>query len=174
MSSWTITDNIDKIFDSVSNELERAMRLVCEKLSGDAKTIIRDNKAVARGELMRNIGYEVTREAGKILGIVGAGANVPYSIFRHEGTKPHFPPIEAVQKWVVQKGLLKIKNKPASLRAMRKSKNANALEQQTRAIAFLIARKIARKGTQGLPFLRMALNQNIDFIASTFSQIKIA
>lgn len=174
MSEWIITDNSEKLFDAVGNELERAMRLVCEKLVGDAKTIIRDNKAVARGEMMRNIGYEVTREAGKILGIVGAGANVPYSIFRHEGTKPHFPPIEAIQKWVVQKGLLKLKNKPTSLRAMRKSKNANALESQSRSIAFLIARKIARKGTQGLPFLRMALNQNIDFIANTLSQVKLA
>ena len=184
MSSWDFKDNTEELTGKVNGELERAMRLVCEKLVGDAKTILRESGHVARGEVLRNIGYEVTNEAGKILGIVGVNANTKYAIFVHEDTKPHFPPVKAIQEWVLYKGLVKSNRKNTSLKSLRNTiirgrhgkgrDRAMDAYQQSKQIAFLIARKISKKGTKGVAFLRMALNQNIDYIANTLSNIKLA
>lgn len=171
-----IGQNIEAAFEGVRKLLEQKMYFVMEKLRADAVNIIDENKAVAWGQMRANVLYEVTREAGKIMGVVGTAKNVPYSVFRHEGTKPHWPPIEAIQKWVVQKGLVMSPvNKPTSLRGLRssKSKGASAALSTTQSVAFLIARKISKMGTTGLPFLRMALDQNMDWIKNEFDSVKI-
>lgn len=155
----------------VEAALERLLMQVTERIRRDAVLEIRNKKAVASGELMRNINAEVVREAGKIIGVVGVGGNVPYGIYRHEGTKPHFPPIEAIKKWVIIKGLVRDKGRPVSVRGAKKSVN---LDAEAKSIAYLIARKISRKGTQGLPFLRIAFNQNISWIyQKVYSGLKI-
>lgn len=161
----TMTDNFENKFkeyeDGVIKSLESLMMRILLKLHRDADKIIRDNKAIASAEMVKNLREQVYFEAGKIVGVFGVGANVPYGIFRHEDTRPHFPPIAPLMKWVIQKGLLKdSKGKPTTMkRAARQGDEGRA-----RAIAFLIARKIARKGTKGLPFLKMALQMNTDFI----------
>jgi hypothetical protein len=145
----------------VENAIERMIMQVCERIRADAVLQIRNGKAVATGELMRNINTDIVRQAGMIVGVVGVGGNVKYGIFRHQGTKPHFPPIEAIKKWVIIKGLVRDKGRPVSVRGAKKSVS---LDAEAKSIAFLIARKIARKGTQGLPFLRIAFNQNVNWI----------
>jgi RNA-splicing ligase RtcB len=176
MTAEEIGRNFENAVKGVEDILERTMRLVMEKLRTDAVGIIDSHKASATGEMRKNIGYEIHKEAAKIIGVFGTGANVPYSIYRHEGTRPHWPPIDAIQKWVVQKGLIRgAGGKPASLRAIRsgKTKGASTLLSTSQGLAFLIARKISRRGTKGLAFLRMSLNQNICFIASKFGEVKI-
>ena len=175
MKAEEIGKNLNTAMEAVMNMLEQKMYLVMEKLRADAVSIIDENDAVAWGQMRANVLYEVTREAGKIIGVVGTAKNVPYAIFRHEGTRPHWPPIEAIQKWVVQKGLvLSPVNKPASLRGLRAGgKKAQRLVDESQTIAFLIARKISRMGTTGLPFLRMALDQNIGWITKEFDSVRV-
>ena len=63
------------------------------------------------------------------LGVIGTvGSSQPSATFLELGTKPHMPPIEALIPWV--KAVLGVEPKRA------------------RSVAFLVARKIARKGTQ--------------------------
>ena len=164
----------NRLTQMIFNTLEKFIYLVCEKIVQSAKDIIEENKAVATRELKNNIRYNVTRTVGAIFGVVGVGANVPYGIFRHEGTRPHFPPIEPIQKWVIQKGLMKDnQNKPLTMHRLKSPKN-QGLEQKSLSIAFAIARAISKRGTIGLPFLKMALNQNLSWIEQQANQIKLA
>lgn len=57
-----------------------------------------------------------------------------HAVFVHEGTRPHWPPFQAVARWAARHGF------PGP---------------------FLVARAIALKGTKGTPFLWNALNEVI-------------
>lgn len=160
----------------VQIQIERFLRRVLEKLRTDAIGIIDEGKAVAWGEMRRNVRYEVYKEAMKIVGVLGVGANVPYAIFRHEGTKPHWPPLLPIQQWIIKKGLVTTNSKPITPGSLRRGKKSNVDQsiKEIRSLAFLIARKISRKGTTGLAFLKMSLNQNLSWIAGELSRLKIS
>jgi len=160
-------DTFDKGFEAYEGKvrimIEQIMMRILLKIHRDADKIIRDNKAIASAEMVKNLRERVYYEAGKIVGVVGVGANVPYGIFRHEGTKPHFPPIEPLAKWVIQKGLLR--DDKGKTMTPRRAKKVGA-DVRARQIAFLIARKISKRGTTGLRFLKMALDMNAGWIVS--------
>ncbi len=63
----------------------------------------------------------------QIIGIVGTAQ--PYAIPVELGSKPHFPPVESLIDWVRVK--------------------LGVPEKEARSVAFLVARKIARTGTEG-------------------------
>ncbi len=65
------------------------------------------------------------------------GSNLKYAPYIEFGTRPHFPPLSAMQPWARRHGF------PAGIRG-----------------AFLVARKIARFGTPARPYLLPALNQS--------------
>jgi hypothetical protein len=166
--------NLDNLTEKVEDEIEKFLTRVLLKIESDSVRIIDENKANAWGEMRRNVTHTVYREAAKIVGVVGVRSNVPYAIFRHEGTRPHFPPQLAIRQWVIRKGILKMNNKPFSPSKLRRSKKsiADPMMRQISTIAFLIARKISKQGTKGLPFLRMALNQNRSWIESELNKVK--
>lgn len=160
-------DTFDKGFTDfekkVREMIERIVRRILLKIQRDADKIIRDNKAIATAEMLKNLRSQVYQEASKIVGVVGVGANVPYAIYRHEGTKPHFPPVDDIKRWVVKKGIFRdSKGKSTTMKRVKKSGHNE--ESRLNAIAFLIARKISRKGTTGIAFLRMALETNLGYI----------
>lgn len=65
------------------------------------------------------------------------GVNVTYAPHVEFGTRPHWPPLSAMQPWARRHGF------PAG-----------------RTGAFLVARRIARHGTPAQPFLLPALNES--------------
>lgn len=79
-------------------------------------------------------------EMGTLRGSLASGMD--YALFVHDGTRPHFPPIEAITPWANRHGIP----------------------------PFLVARAIARKGTKAVPFLRDALEENIGAIEDNFNQ----
>lgn len=164
--------NLGTAQKAVEDEIEKVVRRFMEKLRTDADSEIRKGRMIYTGETIKNLRYEVTRQAGKITGVMGVGANVKHAIFAHEPTKPHFPPIQPIQDWVIKKGLIKQGGKATILKAIKGTKNADAKMKEARTIAFLIARKISRKGTKGLPFLRMALNLNREYLMAELAKIK--
>lgn len=62
------------------------------------------------------------------------------------GTKPHFPPIEAIRKWIRVKPIL-----PKPLQ--------NGKLPTENQLAFLIARKISKVGTRPQPFFEKSIEQ---------------
>ncbi len=81
----------------------------------------------AHGLLAGSITSEVQIGEDSVIGMVGTPLN--YAVPVELGTRPHFPPIEPLIDWV------KVK--------------LGVSEKEARGVAFLVARKIARSGTQG-------------------------
>ena len=65
--------------------------------------------------------------------------NAPYPIFVHEGTKPHFPPIEAIRGWAERHGIP----------------------------PFALAMSIARKGTKANPWLERTVKKVLPKLTDT-------
>lgn len=83
---------------------------------------------VDTGRLRSSIRYAVFATHDNIYSMVGT--DVAYAAFVHQGTKPHWPPMGAMQPWAKRHGF------PAGS-----------------AGAFLVARSIAQQGTPAVPFL---------------------
>jgi hypothetical protein len=189
MGDITLNDNSEQLINDVEQQLEQFLHRVLLKIKNTAEDILstegngKKYPTNTTHELRKNLREDVYREAGKLIGVVGVGENVPYSIFVHEGTKPHRPPTLAIEQWILDKGFLKTgekKVKRGYLRQLSGRKagfTGQALTSEVnriKGIAFLIARKIAAHGTQAVPYLRLALNQNLDWIVSEFQNLKTA
>ena len=110
----------------------------------------RTEASVDTGRYRASVTPEVRVHGEIVEGMVGS--NVAYAPFTVLGSKPHWPPIAAIQAWVHRKGLGgrdyghgRIKRAPEAIEA---------------GIAFLIARKISRSGTKGDKSLITAIEQN--------------
>ena len=86
-----------------------------------------ENMPRVSGITARSITSDVASTPAGVLGIVGSSQ--PSAIFIELGTKPHMPPSEALQPWV---------------KAVMGIRDPKELER----VAFLVARKIAREGTE--------------------------
>jgi phage gpG-like protein len=100
--------------------------------------VTRDAKRFApvdTGRLRASIIPEI-RVSGptQIQGVVGS--NVEYAPFVELGTKPHWPPVGALEVWARRHGIS----------------------------AFLVARAISRRGTKAVKYLERAFDQNISRI----------
>jgi hypothetical protein len=84
-----------------------------------------------RGGLRRSITSE--RDHGFFPTWARAGTNLFYSIFVHEGTRPHWPPIAAIAPWATAHGIS----------------------------PFQAAKGIAAHGTKGRPFLKDAAEESV-------------
>lgn len=103
----------------VSAELKRAIQSAITILQGSARML-------APKDLSHLAGAIKTEMTSALSGQVYADTN--YALFVHEGTKPHWPPIDAITPWANRHGIP----------------------------PFLVARSIAQKGTKPQPFFQWA------------------
>jgi len=92
----------------------------------------------ASGLLRGSIFHEMRGDAQGVSGVVGSPLN--YALPVELGTKPHFPPLAPLQDWV--------------------EKKLGVDKSESRQVAFLIARKIARKGTKAQHPFERGLSDN--------------
>lgn len=97
-----------------------------------------DRTPAAMGTLRASIHGSVERMADGVLGVVGTAQ--PYAVPVELGTKPHFPPVQALEDWVRQK--------------------LGVQGAEVRRVAYLVARKISKTGTKGHFMFRDALEAN--------------
>lgn len=94
----------------------------------------------ATRELSRSIRAETDRV--KLSGRVGLDyPGKKYAAFVEQGTRPHWPPPEPLERWASQRGIP----------------------------VFLVQRAIARKGTKAQPFMEPAFTKNLNFIKRKFT-----
>lgn len=95
---------------------------------------VRENVPRVSGLTAGSITSDVASLPAGVLGVVGSSQ--PSALFLELGTRPHMPPVEALQPWV--RAVLGISD-----------------PKENRSVAFLVARKIARDGTKAQrPFER--------------------
>lgn len=111
----------------VRRELLAMMTVVTLGLEGEVKDAVPKHTGITANSISSDA---FTSSAG-VLGVVGSAQ--PAALFVELGTKPHMPPVEALVPWV--RNVLGVE------------------ERKAHSVAYLIARKIARKGTEAqLPF----------------------
>ena len=114
------------------------------QISMSIKQKAKENAPVAFGGLKQGISHTVNKS--KLEGIVWSKKN--YGIFVERGTRPHFPPITPIKKWT-----------------------ARVLHNPSPAVAWAVARKIAREGTEAQPFMQPALIANRAYMQQVFGNI---
>lgn len=75
-----------------------------------------------------------------------------YWKYLENGSKPHFPPIDAIERWVTVKRII-----PSTM---------NGRVPTTRQLAFLIARGISKNGTQPTKLLQSTMNDSDGLITA--------
>lgn len=104
-----------------------------------------ENMPRVSGLTARSITSDVASTPAGVLGIVGSSQ--PSALFIELGTAPHMPPIAAMEPWV--KAVLGIRE-----------------PKEVKRVAFLVARKIAREGTEPQRLMeRAALSTRSQVIA---------
>jgi len=106
--------------------------------------------AIDTGLLRNSVAWRVpTMEGRTIQG--GVGTNVAYALPVELGSRPHWPPLAPIELWVRRK--LRIPDRRA------------------KAVAFLVARKIARRGTAPRKIFALGLEDAKPAMAEIFSQL---
>ena len=111
----------------VKGPLRRFLETSAQQVEKRAKEKVVSDRGRLRGSITRNI--EPMRAV--------VGSNLVYAPFVEFGTRPHWPPLKALQPWARRHGF------PPGNRG-----------------AFLVARKIAQKGTDPQPYLLPAFNES--------------
>lgn len=128
---------------------------------------IEDKDGIASGELYNSINWKIEEtEEGLTLYLLHA----EHFDYWDKGTKPHFPPLPAIEDWVENKGLA---NNPKPMRIVRKwswtlksgevKHNAKEVDilPTVKQIAFMVARKISIEGTEPRSAFEYAYNNLI-------------
>lgn len=120
------------------------VRSVLEEFADEAADLYRENlvraDSIASGQLFSSVSCRVEQDGRVFLVIMRMEE---YWRYLEEGTRPHWPPVSAILKW--------IQVKPVIPRP-----DANGRIPTQKQLAFLISRKIAREGTKGRHGLRDA------------------
>lgn len=161
MVDLKVTLNAEKVkllLERAPDELRAAINLASAKLLSEmqrtAQSIVEQPggdrfPAVAFGNLVRGIQFEV-REQPPLGGLlfVASPADV-YALPIETGTRPHFPPTAALLPWV-------------------KKKFPGVEEKQAKSLAFLVGRKISKVGTKGIFFFERTRAAHEDDAAATY------
>jgi len=126
--------NLDRINQQLSNPAD-TMQKATLAVTASAKA----NAPVDTGLLKASITPSVSSSGNEIIGVVGS--RVVYAPFMELGTRPHFPPLSALQGWARRHG----------------------------TTAFVVARAIARRGLKPRYYLRRALEDNAKRIVQIFN-----
>lgn len=113
-----------------------------------------NNNTDASGKLSKSI-KGIVKQSGKWVTI--SIQMEDYWRYVEDGTKPHFPPIDAIKKWISVKPVL-----PRPLK--------NGKLPTTNQLAYLIGRKIAKKGTLPQPFLKPTLT-DFDLVGKVYNEV---
>jgi hypothetical protein len=128
-------------------EVTEDIKTVASELLERYKDNIKSSGHNASGDLANTASYNVTFD-GRYFEI---SFNLQeYWRYLEQGTKPHFPPISAIENW--------IRIKPLVPRAYK------GKVPTTRQLAFLIARGISKNGTKGTKLLSDTINNSDDLI----------
>lgn len=127
-----VTDNINNIVQDLLNRYKKA---------------ISNSGHVASGQLEKTASYRVIFN-GKYLEIIFNLQD--YWRCLENGTKPHFPPLEAIERWITVKHIIPTTN--------------SGKLPTTRQLAFLIARGISKNGTKPTKLLQQTVDGADDLI----------
>lgn len=120
---------------------------ICADLLERYKQSIKDSGHSASGDLANTARY-ITKWNGKYFELYFKLQD--YWRYLENGTKPHFPPIEAIERWITVKHIIPTTN--------------SGKIPSTKQLAFLIARGISKNGTKPTKLLQQTVDGADDLI----------
>lgn len=144
-----VLKNLDTFREKVPTEFRRAMQasvLIFEANVAERTPVGIGNSAT--GHLRVSIASEVRGTGADIHGEVFTPALHGMAV--EFGTRPHFPPPEALHDWVRLK--------------------LGVPQDEVKSVAYLVARKIARRGTKGAFMFRDGWNASVGRVRDLFKR----
>ena len=128
-------------------EITQDINNICADLLERYKQSLKDNNHIASGNLYNTATYKTN--------INGSWFELTFVLdetwrYLENGTKPHFPPLEAIERWITVKHIIPTTN--------------SGKVPTTRQLAFLIARGISKKGTKPTKLLQQTIDGADDLI----------
>ena len=120
----------------------------------ELKNRLTANDSNASGKLAKSI-KGVVKQNGKY--VVISISLEDYWKYVENGTKPHWPPVDAIKKWISVKPVLPRPLKSGKL-------------PTTDQLAYLIGRKISKTGTKAKPFLKPTLS-SFDLVGKVYDEV---
>lgn len=120
----------------------------------ELKNKLKANDSYASGDLVNSI-RGIVKQNGKY--IVISIQLEDYWKYIENGTKPHWPPVDAIKKWISVKHVL-----PRPLK--------NGKLPTTNQLAYLIGRKISKVGTKAKPFLKPTIT-DFDLVGKIYNEV---
>ena len=128
-------------------EITQDINKICADLLERYKQKMKDENHIASGNLYNTAKYKCSFD-GKWFEV----SFILDSTWRYleNGTKPHFPPLEAIEKWITVKHIIPTTD--------------NGRVPSTKQLAFLIARGISKNGTKPTKLLQHTIDGADDLI----------
>lgn len=128
-------------------EITQGINNICADLLERYKQSIKDSGHSASGDLANTARY-ITKWNGKYFELYFKLQD--YWRYLENGTKPHFPPIETIERWITVKHIIPTTN--------------SGKIPSTKQLAFLIARGISKNGTKPTKLLQQTVDGADDLI----------
>ena len=164
-----MNDDVEEFADNIQSQIQEMVLKTANRI----KQILVKNTILAMDEAKINATGNMRKGTdGTILEyatfvVVTVFTNAFYSIYRHEGTKPHMPPIESIYQWVKTRRL----TGKYSLKTHKRLGSKLTQYKQDMSLAWAIAKKISKKGTLGVKFFEIALKQSWPQIEKEISKL---
>lgn len=120
----------------------------------ELKNKLTANGSNASGDLSKSL-KGIVKQNGKYI-VVSIQLN-EYWKFIENGTKPHWPPISEIRKWISVKPVLPRPTKSGKL-------------PTDNQLAYLIGRKISKVGTKAKPFLKPTIT-DFDLVGKVYNEV---
>lgn len=128
--------NFDYLYETLEEYAKEVRNLYQDKLI--------ENDRIASGKLLNSVEYRVDFDGSTY--VVSLTNLQEYWKYIEYGTKPHFPPVNKILEWIQIKPVIP-------------SPDQNGKIPTPQSLAFLIARKISKVGTQGSNDLQDAIDE---------------
>ena len=136
-----VAKNLNQYGRKLIVNIDRALLLSMQAISRDAIGYIDKKDLIAFGDLRTSITEDTIRRGDHLLG--RSGSNSEHAPFVHEGTRPHWPPVDVMEEWVAQQ-------------VARGKMDTDDIK----GTAFLVGRAISQRGTKPNPFMSVAERMN--------------
>ena len=135
-------------------EVTDNIRKICSDMLQRYKEAVKNDGHYASGDLVETASYQCTFD-GKWFEVIFRLQD--YWKYLENGTRPHFPPIDSIERWIQVKRLI-----PSSI---------NGKVPTTRQLAYLIAREISINGTKPTKLLQKTIDSSDDLINALCDEI---
>lgn len=128
-------------------EITQDIQEICAELLERYKQGIKDSGHSASGDLVNTARYFTTWNGRYFVLYFNLQE---YWKYLENGTQPHFPPVEAIEKWIRVKHIIPTTN--------------SGRVPSTKQLAFIIARGISVKGTKPTKILQHTIDNSDDLL----------